>query len=407
MLLNYKEKTHCICCNSSDLRIVLDLGKQPLANSYHKLGEELDEFPLGLNLCTNCFHLQLSHIVNPDLLFKHYLYVSGTSATSHAYFDWFVRFVQEYTGKQNGTVLDIACNDGSQLDYFQKHGWNTFGVEPAVNLYEVSKQKHSVICDYFKAPIFDNKTFDIIVAQNVFAHLEETKQFLDDCYSMMTDDSYLFIQTSQAELINNNQYDTIYHEHLSFFNINSMNELVKRTQLYLIDVIKSHIHGISYIFVISKKNTNSTYVQNHIAVEREKGLLNLKTYEEYSKNVNYSVKQFGDTVRQFRNEGYKIIGYGAAAKGMTVLNFTNVKLDLIIDDNPLKHNLYTPGMNIQILPQSALEEYSLDDKIVFVPLAWNFFNEIKSKILKIRQSKNDIFLMYFPYIRIVESNTIL
>lgn len=404
MQLNYKEKTRCLCCDSENLKKVIDLGKQPLANSYHKIDEELEFFPLGLNLCKNCYHLQLSHVVNPDLLFKHYLYVSGTSNTSHAYFDWFVKFVMEYTGTKQGSVLDIACNDGTQLDYFKKHGWDTYGVEPAVNLHQISNKKHSVICDYFKTPIFNDKKFEIIVAQNVFAHLENTKEFLDNCYTIMKDNSYLFIQTSQAELVNNNQYDTIYHEHLSFFNINSMNELVKRTNLHLIDVIKSHIHGISYIFVISKNKNNSTFIQNHIAVEKEKGLLNQSTYEEYSKNIFHSVKKFRETVSNYRNQGYKIIGYGAAAKGMTVLNFTNVKLDLIIDDNPLKHNLFTPGTNILISPQSALKNCSIDDKIVFVPLAWNFFNEIKSKILNIRKNKNDLFLMYFPYVRIIQSN---
>lgn len=395
MSLNYKEKTHCICCNSTQLKLIIDLGKQPLANSYHEETEVLESFPLGLNLCENCFHLQLTHVVNPDLLFKHYLYVSGTSTTSHAYFDWFVNFVSEYTNKNSGSVLDIACNDGSQLDYFKKHGWDTYGVEPAINLHEISNKNHTVVCDYFKSSIFNNKKFDIITAQNVFAHLEETKKFLDDCASMMTDDSFLFIQTSQAELVNNNQYDTIYHEHLSFFNINSMNELVKRTGLFLVDVIKTHIHGISYIFVIRKIEKNKHLVANHIAVEKEKGLLSLKTYEEYSKNVYKLANDFSSTIQKHKLEGYKIVGYGAAAKGMTVLNFTNVKLDVIIDDNPLKHNLYTPGMNILISPPSFLNNYSDDDKILFVPLAWNFFNEIKGKILKIRNNPNDKFVTYF------------
>lgn len=395
MITKYKKQTNCLCCNSDNLKEILNLNEQPLANSYHEKDETLDFFPLALNLCQNCFHLQLSHIVNPDLLFKNYLYVSGTSQTSHEYFNWFVNFISEYTNKKSGTVLDIACNDGAQLDYFKKYGWETYGVEPATNLYEISKINHSVVCEYFKDKLFENKTFDVITAQNVFAHLEGTKDFLDACEHVMSDDSYLFIQTSQAELINSNQYDTIYHEHLSFFNINSMNELVKRTNLHLVDVIKTHIHGISYLFVISKKPKNKFLIENHIAVEKEKGLLNLNTYENYSNNVYRLAKEFSQNIQDFRSKGYKIIGYGAAAKGMTVLNFTNVQLDLIIDDNPLKQNLYTPGTNIIILPSNVLNNYSPDDKILFVPLAWNFFNEIKSKILKIRDNKNDVFLTYF------------
>jgi hypothetical protein len=395
MTEHYKEKKYCVCCGSNNLKEILNFDKQPLANSYHKNDQKLETFPLGVNLCQNCFHLQLTHIVTPDILFKNYLYVSGTSQTGHNYFNWFVNFVSEYTGKKSGSVLDIACNDGTQLDYFKNHSWETYGVEPATNLYEISKKNHNVVCNYFKDNLFDNKKFDIITAQNVFAHLEETKEFLDSCEKIMSDDSYLFIQTSQAELINSCQFDTIYHEHISFFNINSMNELVKRTNLHLIDVVKTHIHGISYLFVISKKNKNKFLIENHIAVEREKGLLDLHTYEIYSKNVYKLANEFLKNIEYYKSQGYKIIGYGAAAKGMTILNFLKIKLDLILDDNPLKQNLYTPGMNIIILPSEILKNYDERDKILFVPLAWNFFEEIKAKILKIRNNENDLFLTYF------------
>lgn len=395
MSINYKEKLKCICCDSDNLKLIIDLGMQPLANSYHAKDEVLEKFPLGLNLCLNCFHLQLTHVVNPDLLFKHYLYVSGTSTTGHNYFKWFVNFVKEYTCKNTGTVLDIACNDGSQLDYFKNHGWDTYGVEPATNLFEISKKNHTVMCDYFNDSVFVDHKFDIITAQNVFAHLEKTKEFLDKCSKLMKDDSYLFIQTSQAELINSNQYDTIYHEHLSFFNINSMNELIKRTDLFLVDVIKSHIHGISYIFVIKKKEKNKYLIQNYIDLEKEKGLLNLETYEKYTKDVYTIANTFATTVKYYKSQGYKIVGYGAAAKAMTVLNFTNVKLDIIIDDNPLKHNLYTPGTDILITSSSYFDTFMPEDKILFVPLAWNFFTEIKEKILKYRNNSNDKFVTYF------------
>ena len=123
---NYREKKECVCCGKSNLSVVLDLNKQPLANSYHKESEVLEEYPLGLNLCEDCYHLQLTHIVNPDLLFKDYLYVSGTSQTLKDNFEWFADFVIEYVANcrwnwpnpRVQSVLDIACNDGSQLDCF-------------------------------------------------------------------------------------------------------------------------------------------------------------------------------------------------------------------------------------------------------------------------------------------------
>ena len=391
---NYKEKKDCVCCGKSNLSLVLDLNKQPLANSYHKEDEILEEYPLGLNLCDDCYHLQLTHIVNPDLLFKNYLYCSGTTQTLRDNFEWFTNFTLENSDIDVETVLDIACNDGTQLDCFKSKGIHTYGIDPAENLYELSSKNHNVICDYFDSSLY-NRMFDVIIAQNVFAHNENPKKFLDDCEQLMHDDSKLYIQTSQADMIRNNQFDTIYHEHISFFNINSMNELIKRTGLHLVDVIKTPVHGVSYLFVLSIKKTNEHRVQNLIDVERETGLYSKKTYDDYKQNILNIVESFKKVVEHVQGE-YPVIGYGAAAKGNTFLNFTDIKLDYVIDDNELKQGLYTPGTNIEIKSVELLKEYGEDDRILFVPLAWNFYKEIRERIKKVRDNKNDLFLKYFP-----------
>lgn len=403
----YKAKDKCICCNSSKLELLLDLNEQPLANSYHDNTSELQTYPLGVNLCKDCYHVQLTHIVNPDLLFKDYLYVSGTTQTLRDNFEWFSNFAIQYINERVNmpkhrilSALDIACNDGSQLDCFASKGVKTYGIDPAENLYKLSCKNHSVVCDYFNGESFPDQRFDIITAQNVFAHNENAKQFLDDCVQIMDDSSYLFIQTSQADMILNNQFDTIYHEHISFFNINSMNELAKRTDLNLVDVIKTPVHGTSYLFIFNKKQKNDLLIQNLINVERQQGLLSDKLYNQYTENISELVQGFKDTIQTYRESNYHIIGYGAAAKGMTFLNFANTQMDLIIDDNPLKQNLYTPGTNTVIKPASYLGKYADYDKILYVPLAWNFYSEIRERILKERRNTNDRFLKYFPTVRI-------
>ena len=395
---NVKNIQRCICCGSDDLKMLLDLNNQPLANSYHNNEDKLEEYPLGVNICNKCSHIQLTHVVNPDLLFRDYLYVSGTSDTLRENFEWFSKFVLEYNPKTKN-VLDIACNDGSQLDCFKSKGIETYGIDPAENLYELSSKNHNVVCDYFDENSY-NQVFDNIIAQNVFAHNLNAKKFLDDCCEIMHDESYLFIQTSQAEMILNNQFDTIYHEHISFFNVNSFNELVKRTKLNLVDVIKTPVHGISYLFVLSKKDINRNRVKNIIDVEKIRGLQSEKTYEKYRKNVLKITRDFTHEIQSAREDGYTIIGYGAAAKGMTLLNFADVKLNYIIDDNPLKQNLYTPGTNIEIKSIDLLEQYDTDGKILFVPLAWNFYKEIKQRILRVRDNQNDKFLRYFPSVKV-------
>ena len=394
---NFTEKKDCVCCGKSNLSLVLDLNNQPLANSYHKEDEVLEEYPLGLNLCDDCYHLQLTHIVDPDLLFKNYLYCSGTTQTLRDNFEWFSNFVLEESPVSK-TVLDIACNDGTQLDCFKEKGVETYGIDPAENLYELSSKNHDVKCEYFDS-VFFGHLFDVIIAQNVFAHNSNPKKFLDDCCELMDDDSRLYIQTSQAHMVQNNQFDTVYHEHISFFNINSFNELVKRTNLNLIDVIKTPVHGVSYLFVLSKKKMNEHRVQNLIDTERETGLYSKKTYDDYKRNILNIVESFKKVVKHVQGE-YPVIGYGAAAKGNTFLNFADIKLDYVIDDNELKQGLYTPGTNIEIKSVELLKEYSEDDRILFVPLAWNFYDEIRKRIKKVRDNKNDRFLKYFPNIEV-------
>lgn len=398
---SFKYVNFCRCCNNN-LIAILNLNDQPLANSYHELHEELEKFPLTLNLCENCYHMQLNVVVKPSLMFKNYLYVSGTSETLKKYFDFFSKFVFERFLLTNNyspkTILDIACNDGTQLNFFKSLGLYTCGIDPAENLYKFSSINHEVFCDYFPSDKI-NKTFDLIIAQNVFAHTDDIESFLKKCKLLLNENGILYIQTSQANMLLNNEFDTIYHEHLSFFNTNSMKIIVEKCELQLNNVFKFDIHGCSYIFEISHfyREGNSKYF---IDTEKEKGFLNLTTYKNFAINSLKIVNNLKNTIEIFRNEGYIIIGYGAAAKGMTVLNFGNIVLDIILDDNSLKHNLYTPGTNILIQGVEYLLNYKDDVKILFVPLAWNFYSEIYSKIKIIRNNSNDKFLLYFPDLEI-------
>lgn len=395
-----KEKVDCVCCGNNNLELIIDLGDQPPANSFRRIDEILPEFPLRLNLCKDCYHLQLSHALPPDLLFKNYLYVSGTSQTMLDYFQWMSEFVIEYCSPL--TVLDVACNDGSQLDYFQDMGCDTYGIDPAENLFEISHRKgHKIVCNYFNQSSYVGKTFDSILAQNVFGHVESPLEFLLSCKEIMHDDSYLFIQTSQANMILENQFDTIYHEHISFFNINSMNELVKRSGLHLIDVIKTPIHGISYLFILNKQPSNKKRIENLIEVERYQGLYDSNTYLKYRNNIQTICAEFINTTLDFVNAGYLLVGYGAAAKGMTFLNTCNVNPDVIIDDNPMKQGLFCPGFDTEIVSVDWLSQRQVKDcKILFIPLAWNYFDEIKQRIQLVRNNKEDKFLKYFPNVRV-------
>ena len=396
---NAKELSECLCCGSKQLTLVMDLGEQPLANSFiddTAISEYI--FPLQVNLCTDCTHLQLSHAVNPDLMFKNYLYVSGTSKTLRDYFDSFAKSTLDYFTTPPTTMLDIACNDGSQLNSFKTLGLKTYGIDPATNLYLLSSANHEVICDYFTqehVATLKDKHIDIINAQNVFAHTSYPLEFLTMCKEIMHDNSRLFLQTSQANMVHNDEFDTVYHEHLSFFNVASMQALATRAGLYLIDVVKTPIHGISYKFVFATVPDIKPGVEQHLEEERVWGLQDIDTYTTWAEKCQRGVDILKEKIKEYRAEGYVIAGYGAAAKGMTLLNFGQIQLDFIIDDNPLKQNLFTPGMHIPVLSIDILKEVE-DMNVVFVPLAWNFFHEISENIKTARNKEDDVFLKYAP-----------
>jgi SAM-dependent methyltransferase len=397
----YKELNKCLCCDSEKLFLILDLAEQPPANSYHQDGKDDSgwpkPFPLGLNLCLDCGHTQLTIALNPDIMFKNYLYVSGTTKTLRDYFAWFAKYTSLKYGGDNKNVLDIACNDGSQLVEFAKLGYKAYGVDPAENLAEKSRSNGvDLTVGYWNDEVANNlPAMGIITAQNVFAHNSDPHGFLMSCEKVMNKESTLIIQTSQANMFANNEFDTIYHEHISFFCINSMMTLARRCGFSVVDVLKPEIHGTSYIFVLKLGNVALSPASYKLLAEEQRDII---FFNKWSKNANTVVSDLKHKIEDYRSLGYKVVGYGAAAKGNTLLNFGSIKLDYIVDDNEMKHGYFTPGMNIEIKSPNDLKT---EDKLLVVPLAWNFFDEIKGKVKTIRQGKETAFVLYFPKINTI------
>lgn len=386
----HESLNRCLCCDNPNLFTVLDLNTQPPANSFHTPHESIPDYELKLMGCDKCWHTQLSVAVDPEELFRNYLYVSGTSSTLKQYFD---RFAVRYTNKP-GKILDIACNDGTQLDSFAELGWDTYGVDPAENLYKSSTSKgHHVKCNFWNTETAKNMpVFDLITAQNVFAHTSKISEFLEACKIVMNDQSKLVIQTSQALMFDRNEFDTIYHEHISFFSTMSMKTIAERHGLYLNNVYTADIHGTSYVFELSKISDEQPTVKQQL--ENEQHRYTREFYDTYQKNAMTCLQVLKDYIEKQRSSGARVIGYGAAAKGMTVINAGQLKFDYIVDDNPLKQGLLCPGSDIPVYSSEQLT--TEDSPIVIVPLAWNFFDEIKARAKKLRPEFNDTYVRYFP-----------
>jgi len=394
---SYTTLDKCVACGGSNLEQFLDLAEQPLANNYHDGTGGGESFRLGLNLCTDCYHTQLPVSVDPKAMFDHYLYVTGTSQTLRDYCDWFAQFVTDREQITHGNILDIACNDGTQLDSFRKLGWKTFGVDPAKNLFDIALEKgHMVRNAYW--PI-SYPQMDVITAQNVCAHTPNPLDFLEGVKKALTVNGTAYIQTSQSQMYQRNEFDTTYHEHISFFSANSMNTLAKRAGLVLTDIEITPIHGDSYVFVLKHEGADvKSSVTETIRKEGTEGRHNSMFYKQFGINAESIVRKLKDLVTRCQAEGTPVVGYGAAAKGMTVLNANDIQLDWIVDDNELKQGLLTPGTNIPIKDKSSLD---IDEHIVVIPLAWNFFNEIKANVEEVRQDKSTQYVQYFPNVMFV------
>lgn len=396
--MKFEKKKFCRCCRSKKLIKYLNLGKQPLANSYHK-GKKLPVAPLEVMLCKDCFHNQLSVVVDPDFMFLDYLYVSGTTETFRNHTRELAQDAVKRFSKKKLNVMDIACNDGTQLSYFRELGCEVYGVDPAKNLRPITrKMKIPVVVDYWNPRIakrFKNK-FDIMTGTNVFAHVDDVDEFLEASRIALNEEGILILEFPYANnMVTHNEFDTVYHEHLSYFLVNSFSALSKRLGFTIVDIIRTPIHGGSIRFFLQKGDRKvSPKVKKLIKEEEKIGLLEVKTYKRYAFQVAKNKKDLKNLLVKLKKQNKKIIGYGASAKGNTMLNYFKINLSYTIDDNPLKVGYLTPGRNIPIKSSEYLANEKEDVYVVI--LAWNFYNEIVKRILKARPDKKDVAIVYVP-----------
>jgi 2-polyprenyl-3-methyl-5-hydroxy-6-metoxy-1,4-benzoquinol methylase len=416
----------CQVCGSHHLQQVLDLHHQPLANSFMPSSEEAymqERYPLRLMRCPVCNHVQLSHIVDRKKLFQNYLYQSNTSSTLLQYFDWLAdKIIGESSveAPQGGTVIEIASNDGSQLDYFRSRGWNTIGVDPAQNLIPFARSKgHTVIEGFWGSESLDVSQLppptevDAIVAQNVLAHVESPVEFLKACAKAMGPKTKLYIQTSQCEMIFEGQFDTAYHEHISFFSAHSFEKAAQLAGLHMSKFEETPVHGISCFVTFELPSETKTIEQPGVSVVKR-----LEAEVAVGINTEVFYKRFEEKARQlelwivkhlslFSSSGHIIGGYGAAAKGIVMLHFIQ-KFELfsfIVDDAPLKNGLYCPGTNVPVWNTTQLASLrESETPLVLVIFAWNFWSEISKKIQGIFQGsgKSIICIVPFPVPTIVK-----
>lgn len=407
--------TDCRVCKGRNLHKFLELGHHPPSDEFLK-PEELSgpeiSFPLNVMFCGDCNFVQIDHVVNPRLLFTaDYPYTSNVSDTLPAHFaDFAKQVVSNYGLDSNSLVVDIGSNDGTLLRGFVQAGAKAFGVEPTETAMKIARSRgietvHSFWSEEVAKNILKEKgPAKAIVGTNVFAHVNDLDDLLRGVGLLLDKDGIFVIESPYlVELVENNEFDTIYHEHLSYLSIRPLKKLFARFDMEIVDVIPQKIHGGSIRVFVKKAEGRwkpKDSVENLARLEKEKGYDNIETYEEFAKRVEELKKELVSLLRELKSQGKKIIGYGAAAKGNTLLNYFKIGtefLDYIVDKSPLKQNLYTPGTHIPVYHPDRIAK-DRPDYVLILP--WNFKEEIMRQQEQIR-SWGGKFIVPIPSVQVV------
>ncbi len=386
----------CWICGIDGVKPFLSLGETALANSYlskEQLSQPERKFPLEVAFCGNCKLVQLTCVVPPELLFKHYLYVTSTSNTFKIHFTKYAEDVaSEFNLGKSSLVIDIGSNDGLLLKGFQKSGVKVVGVEPAANLAELaSKDGVETINDYFNSSVVDKLLSskgraDVVTANNVFAHTTTIHDIARNVMRLLKDDGVFIIEAAYfVNMLRDMTFDGIYHEHLFHYSLTPLDFFFRKNgmQIFRVQVVSSH-GGSLRVFV--KKAGSQRPVDPSVAEmlekERALGIHDFKTYESFAGRVYKNKEKLVKLIEEIKAQGSSIAGYGAPAKATTLLSFCNLGsdvIDYIVDDSPLKQGLYLPGMHIPIVSSEMLDKRQPDYVII---LAWNFAEEILKKTEK-------------------------
>ncbi len=401
----------CRSCGNADLQQVLSLGRTPLANALlttEQLAADEETFPLDLAFCPQCTLVQITETVSPEKLFREYFYLSSFSDTMlrHAA-EIAAKMIAERALGRDNLVVELASNDGYLLRHYKSAGVRVLGIEPAVNIARVAQETHGIptIPEFFTeflARMLRLSDFDpdVVHANNVLAHVGDLNDFVFGLGILLKIDGVAVIEVPYVkDMIDACEFDTIYHEHLSYFSLTALNELFNRNLMTIWRVERLPIHGGTLrLYASYKHDPESSVLQ---LLEEESGWVrDGGFYMNFSNKVERLRAELVTLLRKLKQEGKRIAVYGASAKGSTLLNYCgigNETLDYVVDRSTVKQGLYTPGTHLQIhAPEKLLDD--MPDYVLL--LTWNFADEILQQQTQYRQRRGR-FIIPIPSVKVV------
>ena len=379
----------CRVCASQAIEPLLDLGRQPLANSLRRdPSETLPVFPLEICRCQACGTIQLTETVTPEILFTKYVWVTGTSEGARSYSKVFCDRLAARCRPGGLHVIEVASNDGTFLKRFAERGDRVLGVDPAQNIAAMAERDGvPTLPEFFgldiaRRLVADHGEADAVFARNVIPHVADANDVVAGMAHCLRANGTGAVEFHRADVILEElHYDSIYHEHLFYHSLHSVGTLLERSGVTPFDVTTSPISGGSLVVYFSKsKRARSTEYESMLARERDLGVGCSEPWQKFGDRCRRHRTTLKQLVESRCAQGRRLIGYGASARSSTLLNFCGIgarHLDVVADRAPLKHNTYTPGTDIPIVPPE--QAFARNPDVVLL-LSWNFRDEILGQI---------------------------
>jgi SAM-dependent methyltransferase len=407
-------RSTCRLCHSGNLELVLSLTPTPPANAFitaADLGKTEERFPLDVFFCNDCAHVQLLDVVDPSLLFKNYVYVSGTSPVFVNHFkNYAAEMIQKFTLGKDAFVVEIGSNDGTLLRFFKDAGRRVLGIDPAVAIAREATQKGiQTLPTFFTSGLAEtikaqHGQADLIVANNVFAHADGLHDIVKGIRTLLKPRGvYVFEVSYLVDVYEKTLFDTIYHEHLCYHTVKPLRDFFKANGMELIATQSIDTHGGS-LRAMAQLAGGPHRVEPSVAefINREEtlGLHKAATLKGFSAKINKLRDDLNALLKKLKAEGKRIAAFGAPAKATTLMLHFGIGpgfVDFIVDDSPLKQGLYSPGFHIPVVPSTEIAKRNPDYLVI---LAWNFAEPIIAKHADFRR-KGGLFIIPVPTVRIV------